>query len=442
MVTQAFDPDDRLAPLTFRGAKLNLEVSQAVVGGPRLRMSTTGVTELTIDVADPGLQIAASGRLAPPAVVTYEDLRLVVAQYDLHGGPAGTGGLTVIARSEIARALKRRRGPLVMRNRSPSDFVVAEVQAVRGRSFVQASASRPVVSRDVREAGSQATGADEPSSWTTFRRFADELGFLVYEIGSDVFFGQPTWLADKLGAVRVGWGSGEPEQFRPLRTPVCSFSEDSLYERTVNLQLPPERSREVRTGKAIDLRGVPEPFNGRYLITEVETRLSGKTPLTVTGIHPRNPVPSNPTGAEGSDATVGGLGTGASGPQTALAFTAKALTQAGERYVFGAEANLSDPDPRAFDCSELVEWAAAQVGVRFVDGSSNQIAAIERAGRVISVEQAMRTRGALLWKPGHIAISLGDGRTIEARNSRVGVVVGRASDIRYVKGGLIPGMAY
>jgi len=53
-----------------------------------------------------------------------------------------------------------------------------------------------------------------------------------------------------------------------------------------------------------------------------------------------------------------------------------ARKQVGKPYVFGAEAAPNDPDPPAFDCSELVEWACARVGVVFPDGTWNQIAAV------------------------------------------------------------------
>lgn len=51
--------------------------------------------------------------------------------------------------------------------------------------------------------------------------------------------------------------------------------------------------------------------------------------------------------------------------------------QIGKPYSFGVEDNLKDPDPKAFDCSELVEWLYAQVGVVVPDGSENQFEASE-----------------------------------------------------------------
>ena len=95
-------------------------------------------------------------------------------------------------------------------------------------------------------------------------------------------------------------------------------------------------------------------------------------------------------------------------------------------------------NPNAFDCSELVQWSAARAGINFVDGSANQ-----RANSIpISVDQALNTRGALLFRDGHVAISVGDGQnTIEAKGRRHGVLVTNGRG-RFTSGGLIPGMQY
>ena len=130
-------------------------------------------------------------------------------------------------------------------------------------------------------------------------------------------------------------------------------------------------------------------------------------------------------------------------------FVREALAQAGDRYVFGAEARRDDPNPTAFDCSELVQWSAHQAGVEVPDGSWLQYRQLEQQGGAVSVEQALHTRGALLFyfsspptggRPAeaHVAISLGDGRTIEARNSRDGVGVFTANTVRFNYAAVIP----
>lgn len=164
------------------------------------------------------------------------------------------------------------------------------------------------------------------------------------------------------------------------------------------------------------------------------------------GAHIRNypglpPKPKPPSSSGGSPPTP----TGASGRLSALAFAARALAQAGDRYVYGAEVSLSDPNPSVFDCSELVQWAAAQVGGYMPDGSSNQAAYTASKHTDLPVETAIRTRGALLFASGHVAISLGDGRTIEALNSSYGVRVMNArgrQTVTWYKGARVPGLRY
>ena len=142
----------------------------------------------------------------------------------------------------------------------------------------------------------------------------------------------------------------------------------------------------------------------------------------------RSPTPGTPSSAP--------TGRGTSGD-----FLQAALAQNGDRYVFGAETRLNDSNPHTFDCSELVQWAAHQAGVTIPDGSANQLAHVRQHGTQISVEEALRTPGALLFRPGHVAISLGDGRTIEARGRNYGVGVFNARG-RFTSAGLIPGMRY
>ena len=118
------------------------------------------------------------------------------------------------------------------------------------------------------------------------------------------------------------------------------------------------------------------------------------------------------------------------------------------------EANPDDPDPDVFDCSELVEWAAAQVGVA---GGRGVVPAVPRheGGRdahlgrgraqharraAVHVLDGAGARAAARRRP-HVAISLGDGRVIEARSPSYGVGVFEAGD-RFDYAALIPGMDY
>lgn len=126
------------------------------------------------------------------------------------------------------------------------------------------------------------------------------------------------------------------------------------------------------------------------------------------------------------------------------------LSQEGAAYVFGAEADYDDPDPDAFDCSELVDWACNHLKVypKMPDGSWLQFRHCRNHNTLIKIEDALQTRGALLFRIGHktygnhVAVSLGDGRTIEARGRKYGVGIFPARGRPWTHGALVPGLEY
>ena len=178
-----------------------------------------------------------------------------------------------------------------------------------------------------------------------------------------------------------------------------------------------------------------------------------------TGTAPAPPVPAGVPGSSPGVApaaafapAVPSAATGAPASR-ADAFVDAAIAQRGDRYVFGSEAGLDDPDPDAFDCSELTQWAADQVGVTIPDGATYQYLDLKAKGHLLPVEEALHTKGALLFyfsseptaaggrpSSAHVAISLGDGKTIEARGTSYGVnEFGGAG--RFNRAGVIPEMA-
>jgi len=156
-------------------------------------------------------------------------------------------------------------------------------------------------------------------------------------------------------------------------------------------------------------------------------------------------------------------GTGSTGASPAVSstpnlttqtFVNAALSEQGKSYVWGAKAPASDPSPSALDCSGLTTWAAARAGVAIPDGAAHQYAWLKEQGATMTVQQALQTPGALLFhfasepQPGltgeppvaHVAISLGNGLTIEAKGHAYGVGVFSAND-RFNYAGMIPGMS-
>jgi cell wall-associated NlpC family hydrolase len=163
--------------------------------------------------------------------------------------------------------------------------------------------------------------------------------------------------------------------------------------------------------------------------------------------------------AQGTAGSGAGLAPGAATTTNATTqkFLSEALAQRGKPYIYAATASTSDPNPPAFDCSELTKWAAARAGTPIPDGATAQYLYLRDRGATISVDQALHTPGALLFHfgheprdlgdipaDGHVAISLGDGvHTIEARGRKYGTNVFEATGNRagfFNRAGMIPGM--
>ncbi len=137
-------------------------------------------------------------------------------------------------------------------------------------------------------------------------------------------------------------------------------------------------------------------------------------------------------------------------------FVGLLLKQAGDEYVFGAVAADSDPDPTRFDCAELVRWGCRRLGVVPIvpDGSWMQARHCRQHGTLVDVPTAVRTQGSLLFlfggdpfhgdrpRPAHVAVSLGNRSTIEARGAAWGVGTWGVAGRRWTHGGLIPGIRY
>jgi cell wall-associated NlpC family hydrolase len=94
----------------------------------------------------------------------------------------------------------------------------------------------------------------------------------------------------------------------------------------------------------------------------------------------------------------------------AWAVVAFASSQVGRRYCWGGVG------PSCFDCSGLVKQAWGSVGVALPHSSE----AIADSLREVPLEDVRA--GDVLWWPGHVAIYAGNGWTVEALDSRDGVV--------------------
>ena len=136
-----------------------------------------------------------------------------------------------------------------------------------------------------------------------------------------------------------------------------------------------------------------------------------------------------------------------------IAVAIEALQAAGIRYRLGAKWNGRAPwPPKYLDCSGLVTAVGQRLdlGIGRVHGSSNQWAYCARYGQRVTAAQAANTAGLLCFRIGvtkvnHVAITLGENKTMEARSShtspQVGVF-GAMTARRWTGFTTIPGVTY
>jgi cell wall-associated NlpC family hydrolase len=149
--------------------------------------------------------------------------------------------------------------------------------------------------------------------------------------------------------------------------------------------------------------------------------------------------------------SAGGYDTGdASDGPTAERLVDLCLSQVNDVY---ERAGGHDDDDKAnadqdeFDCSGLITWACAQLGVD-IDGTAQSI--IDMC-QPISVAEAASIRGAVFfgppspgsWASGHIGVSTGDGGwQVDASGGFDRVVVREIQWDYWTQGGLLPGIVY
>lgn len=138
------------------------------------------------------------------------------------------------------------------------------------------------------------------------------------------------------------------------------------------------------------------------------------------------------------------------------------LPHQGEKYQFGALVPKNEKDYEGpWDCAEFASWGVFQVSDRLYGCANNGgdpdgadaysgfwARDAEKLGKKITVAEAQKTPGAIVVRIagkgiiGHVVISLGDGRTIEAHSTKTGVIVSNLQGRRWDFGVLVPWLTY
>lgn len=458
-VAASEETNSPIAGLKVFGSEIWADMSTTIIGQPTFSAGMNEVPNLMFTIADPGGNMKHDLRnlWVRGARVQYADLDFRIDSISFEPGSHTTGQITITSVDDIVYALMNLKGSRTATGISATQWIAQEM-ALAGidpnRWFLGESVpTQSTIARDDDDQSGEGGSGEAPSAWTTCTRLARELGKRVFVSGKRLVFGSSAfamrWCAE--APVRVGWfipDEGERLITQPTSRYTTVGNRSDVVEISARVSL--NRAKFFRPGVPVNIKNIPglvgEPEIAMLCssITHVLGTDVDGADITITyPIDPPAQPPTAPTvaGANGGSTSAGGNVSGGGADGQIAQFVALALQQAGKRYVFGAEASPSDPNPRAFDCSELVEWAAARVGIspKVPDGSATQLAHCRARGTIISVQQGINTKGALLFVPGHVAISLGNGKVIEAANPSAGVRQGNANGRGWTAAARIPG---
>lgn len=273
----------------------------------------------------------------------------------------------------------------------------------------------------------RSVGGQTNNSWEVLGDAAEDVNWRRFSDGTQLVMGSDAWLLDR---------DSNPTKIREFTGGVHGVDFDldvrrraSMATVTVDVAvwtLPPG---SVCTGEDLG------PADGKWIVSRysrsvisprgtvdlVRSRHALKEPKRRPNAHAGDSGDGDfPPGQSSSDAG----GTAANGARAKM--VAFALAQAGDAYVYGATG------PDAWDCSGLVYAATAAAGDQIpARTSAGQWAAVQAAGKTMTIDAAIHTRGALLFiqtaDTHHVAISLGNGDTVEARGSAYGTGVFHAA---------------
>lgn len=449
-----------LDELKLMGTQIGGDFSTTIIGEPAYEAGIETVPNLSFTIADPegSYYLSFNNIFNQGARVQYRDLDLRLDTLSFVPGNHSTGQIETHAIDDIVFALMKLTGSRSASGISASEWIAQEMQlcGIDPNRYLLAESvpSQSEIIRDVPDQSGQAGSGQNPSAWTTIVRLARELGKRVFISGRRLVFGSSAfamrWTAP--GPLRLSWYElEEGERFLSLPAARVLSVGDRSNVIEVTGRIPLNRAKFFRPGVPVILRSVPSVIFGeqgwkQFMVSHVAHSLGTDTDgADIVLVEPVDPPAQPPTttsaGANGGSTSSGSSTSGGGADGQVDQFVALCLQQAGKSYVFGAEAAASEPNPRAFDCSELVEWACARVGVspRFPDGTDAQESHCRSNGTIISVQSAINTKGALLFQPGHVAVSLGNGSTIEAMNPSRGVTKGNANGRGWTAGAKIPG---
>lgn len=385
---------------------------------PALVMTIDGASTITLTCSDPHREIINSGGINDRSWVVVAGIYFEFVNLSKNGDY-----LSLTFEDAIVAALRRRTKRLVVPGGKTTrrEFAIRLAREARVPHLIDPTHRGKVKNPLTRSTDGQTTnswevlGSDvaEPINW---RRFSD---------GKQLVMGSDEWLTS---------GYKKPAVLKENTDGVGSIDFDldvakraSTAKVTIDTRLldfaPGTPCRIAGLGPAGGL-WIVQGFNRTLTRTRGELNLTRRRheldePKKERGASGDNDRDSGePDGLPGQEGNDDGGRAGNAARERMVAF---ALAQRGKPYEWGASG------PGAYDCSGLVQAATAAAGKVLGKPSASQWSTCVAQGKTISVSAALGIRGALLFRIGgeynHVAISLGNGSTMEAMGSAYGCLI-------------------
>ena len=392
-----------------RGGRL-FEVVNAVTEPPRVNLTMDGASTLELVCDDHDRILTRSDSLQRRCWAQAAGTR-----FELVAVAKSGDRVTLTFEDGIVGALRRERSPLSIPAGSSTRADIALRLAREAR--VPRKVDRRKADKVAAAVTRSARGEEKTDSWDLLGTLASDVQLRRFSDGRQLLFGADDWLLGLLAPVRLREHSGPVVGHIDFDLDVGKPASSATLEVDADQwALPP--GAPVRLGDELGAA------SGRWLVSQVEKRLTS-TRAAVTLVRRQHvlkepePQTTSGPGDPGDPNFVpvldGSAGTGTASNTAREAMVRYALAQTGDAYVWGASG------PNSFDCSGLVQEATRAAGKTLVKPSASQWATCQAAGKAIPVSQALGIRGALLFRMGspynHVAISLGNGSTVDARGS-------------------------
>jgi cell wall-associated NlpC family hydrolase len=472
--------DEALAGLTghagllLNGQTLTEDISAAIKAVTVVRTIDSAASTLSVDAEDDHRTILKSGILGHRVTAHLAPFTYELAQVK-KSGP----GLSLTFEDPVVSELRRHNHPMSVgaQKMTHVQFVRRMLSEVKWIKFHAPYTKGVIKSKAPLTRGDPTNKhAQKETTWDAIVRLAQERGWRVFTRGNNEL-----WYV--------------PDAYLMGQTSYFPLSEDD--DAVDNIDFDMDEGKPVATLTVTARSGLWQitpgslavvsnlgPANGKWIIQDVsKTATSTTSTITCIKSHPVLPEP------ESAGAIAGGLPAfkatepgvafviptqapppgvartampgaqqptltqtfGTAPPRTksrlASDFLIEAVSQAGKAYLWGSSPSANIANPKSFDCSGLVQWSAARVGVVIPRTSGAQYAFARSHGTLIPVSQAKHIRGALLFLgvagSEHVVISMGDGvTTIEARGKAYGTNEVSINRDNWSGAALIPGMRY